>query len=211
MRFPRLYLGLFLLIFCISSCESKSQTKISGITTTKPQEVAVEPIYTISDSKILDLKEYLKGKNYSQDLAFFIDFKIPSGKFRFFVYDLKNDQVLTKGLVAHGEGSEVEGSTDLVFSNVEGSHQSSLGKYEIANSYEGNFGKSYRLKGLEKSNNLAMKRYIVLHPYICVGDREIESPSCLSLGCPMVSHLFLTEISKYIDNSKRPIILYAYY
>lgn len=210
MRFPRLYQVFFVLIFSITSCESKSQTKISDVVDLKLQEVR-KPIYTISEAKISDLKDYLKDKNYNQNLAFFIDFKIPSGKFRFFVCDLKNDEVLTKGLVAHGEGSQVAGSTDLVFSNVEGSYQSSLGKYEIANSYVGNFGKSYKLKGLEKTNNLAMKRYIVLHPYSCVGDEELDGLACLSLGCPMVSHQFLTEISKYIDSSKKPIILYAYY
>lgn len=185
------FLFLVLLIF---SCSFQSQ------------EVAF-----VRKDKIAELKTFLNGKNYNQDLAMFIDFKITSNKFRFFVFDLKNNKVLEKGIVSHGSGSQKKNATGLVFSNIEGSYQSSLGKYEIANSYIGQFGKSYRLKGLDKTNNNAMKRAIVLHYLDCVADIESENPACLSLGCPMLSPKFFTKVAKHIDTSKKPIILYAYY
>lgn len=213
MKFPRLYQILFVLIFSISSCQSKGQDVAEKLDFTELQSL-ISKEYEIPESRISELKTYLKGKKYNKNIAVFIDFKIPSNKFRFFIYDLQNDKILEKGLVAHGSGSVInpeKSGTELTFSNVENSYQSSLGKFEIANSYVGNFGKSYRLKGLEKSNNLAMKRAIVIHSLSCVGDEEQENLLCLSLGCPMLSPKFLETVAKYIDASKKPIILYAFY
>lgn len=166
---------------------------------------------TISSSKITEIKNFVKGKNYNQDIVFFIDFKIPSGKFRFFIYNLKENKMISKGLVAHGSGSEAGKEGKLKFSNIENSYQSSLGKYEISSKYYGTFGWSYRLKGLDKTNSNAQKRAIVMHSLSCVGNVESSQPTCLSLGCPMLSEEFFKTAEKYIDNSNRPIILYAFY
>lgn len=166
---------------------------------------------TIDASKITDIRNFVRGKNYNQDIAFFIDFKIPSGKFRFFIYDLKQNKILDKGLVAHGSGSEGGKDGKLNFSNIENSYQSSLGKYEISNKYYGTFGWSYRLKGLDRSNSNALKRAIVMHSLSCVGNVESLAPTCLSLGCPMLSEEFFKIAANYIDQSKKSILLYAYY
>ncbi len=162
-------------------------------------------------SKVSEIKNYLKGKDYNQDFAVFINFKIHSGKYRYFFYDLKNDKIVQKAIVAHGEGSAVEKSGLLKFSNTEGSHQSSLGKYEIRESYSGKFGKAYRMDGLDETNSNARARAIVLHSYYCVPDLESKHLTCLSFGCPMLSPKAFTETAKYIDGSKKPIILYAFY
>ena len=106
---------------------------------------------------------------------------LPSQNFRFFIYDFEQDSISHKGLVAHGSGSEIGDS--LVFSNIPESYQSSIGNYRIGAKYSGNFGESYKLHGLDKTNNNAYKRYIVVHPYSCVPDEEQEFPICLSLGC----------------------------
>ena len=188
---------LILICLILFSCESKSQEKVL--------------VKDISKEKISEIKNYVAGKKYNQDLAIFIDFRIPSNKFRFFIYDFKNNKILEKAIVSHGSGSVIKNSDEFKFSNIEGSYQSSLGKYEIANSYVGTFGKSYRLKGLDKTNSNAMQRAIVLHSLGCVPDSESENPACLSLGCPMLSKNFFTIAAKYIDSSKKPIILYAFY
>ncbi|SKB90360.1 L,D-transpeptidase catalytic domain [Soonwooa buanensis] len=164
-----------------------------------------------SSKNVIELKNFLKTSNYDQDLAFLIDFTKASGEFRFFVYDLKNDKILEKGLVAHGSGSE-KGKTKkaLKFSNVEGSYCSSLGKYVVGESYVGDFGKSYRLYGLDDSNSNVFDRAIVLHKLKCVPDKEQNDPICFSLGCPMLSNNFFKLVEKYIDNSSKRIILLAY-
>jgi hypothetical protein len=162
-------------------------------------------------SRISEIKSFIKGKNYNQDLAVFINFKIHSGKYRYFLYDLKNNKIIQKAVVAHGDGSVIKNSDALRFSNVDGSHQSSLGKYEIRESYFGKFGKAYRLDGLDPTNSNARSRAIVLHSYYCIPDKESPNPACLSFGCPMLSKNALNETSRFIDQSKKPIILYAFY
>ena len=189
------FIFLFLFIISCSKIESQSGNVVDYL----------------PKSKILEIKDYIKGKNYNQDLAVFINFKVHSGKYRYFVYDLKNDKILQKAVVAHGSGSVVKNSQNLQFSNIDGSFQSSLGKYEIKESYSGKFGKSYRLNGLDPTNSNAMSRAIVLHSYGCIPDKESTDPACLSLGCPMLSQNAFNQTAKYIDQSKQSIILYAFY
>jgi len=170
-----------------------------------------QSISNLPESRISEVKAFLKNKNYNQDLAVFINFKIHSGKYRYFVYDLKNKKILQQAIVSHGSGSVIKNSDALSFSNIEGSYQSSLGKYEIKETYVGKFGKSYRLNGLDISNNNAMKRAIVIHSYSCISDKESQESACLSLGCPMLSFNALKQTANFIDSSKQPVILYAFY
>jgi len=186
---------IFLLFFIFSCSKTQSQ----------------ENKDVLPASKIVEIKNFVKGKKYNQDIAVFINFKIHSGSYRYFVYDLKNDKILQKAIVAHGEGSVVPNSNALKFSNIDGSHQSSLGKYEIRESYVGMFGKAYRLQGLDPTNSNARSRAIVLHSYPCIPDKESTNLACLSFGCPMLSASAFKQTAKYIDQSKQPIILYAFY
>ncbi|WP_347219942.1 murein L,D-transpeptidase catalytic domain-containing protein [Chryseobacterium sp.] len=188
------FIFLFILLVSCSKAESQ-QAEVLGI----PQ------------SRISEIKSFMKDKAYNQDLAIFINFKIPSGKYRYFVYDLKNNKIVQKAIVAHGSGSVIAGSDALKFSNIEGSYQSSLGKYVVGGSYVGQFGKAYRLKGLDPTNDNAMQRAIVLHSFSSVSDVESERPTSLSLGCPMLSINAFKETAKYIDKSEKPIILYTFY
>ncbi|WP_374462603.1 murein L,D-transpeptidase catalytic domain-containing protein [Chryseobacterium sp.] len=165
----------------------------------------------VPQARISEIKNYIKGKEYNQEMAVFINFKIPSGKYRYFIYNLKNNRIVQQAVVSHGSGSVIPKSDALKFSNTEGSYQSSLGKYAIGESYVGKFGKVYRLIGLDSTNNNAMQRAIVLHSYGCVPDMESQTPVCLSLGCPMLSVNAFKETAKYIDQSKKPMILYAFY
>lgn len=66
--------------------------------------------------------------------------------------------------VAHGKGSDPEHSGWLQsFSNVHGSLATSAGAYQTGNLYEGKYGRSIRLWGLEPSNSNALDRAIVMH------------------------------------------------
>lgn len=155
-------------------------------------------------------KTFAQAKKLSTHYAFFIDMSQPSGRYRFFVYDFKKDSVLEKGLVAHGScnTSYLEA---VQFSNIPESGCSSLGKYKVSYSYKGQFGKAYKLNGLDSTNSNAFKRFVVLHAYDCVPDREVyPQPICNSLGCPMVSYEFLAKLSSYIDKSPKPILLWIY-
>ena len=162
--------------------------------------------------KAAGLKTFLSlsHKSYNGNIAFLIDMHLPSGKNRFFVYDLDNDSMLLSGLVAHGCGSQ-SFSLSPVFSNIDGSSCSALGRYRIGNPYKGQFGRSYLLHGLDTSNDHALERHIVLHSYSCVPDGETDPyPICNSRGCPMVSPAFLTRLQPIIDASKKPVLLWIF-
>lgn len=193
---------LFLFSFLIISCEVKSQEN---------QSIQYASPEAKISHKIADLKAFLKESSYNSDKAFLIDFSVPSSKFRFFVVNLNTWKIIQKGLVAHGDGSEdgkVNGS--LKFSNTDGSHCSSLGKYVIEEKYNGKFGMSYRLTGLDETNSNARVRAIVLHRLSCVPDVEQKEEICLSFGCPMVSDNFFKILEQHIDKSNKKIIIYAY-
>ncbi len=157
-------------------------------------------------------KEFLKDHpDFNQDVVFLADMAIESRYNRFYVYDVKNDSILHKGLVAHGKGSNTETYGELQFSNVEGSNRSSLGNYRVGVDYVGRFGKSYKLHGLDKTNDQAFARYVVLHTYTFMPHEEQLVPIINSEGCPMVSNETFKILEKIIDNSKKPILLRIYY
>ena len=159
-----------------------------------------------------ELEEYAVKNKCNEQYAFIIDMRIPSYKKRFFVFDLKKDSILDAGFVAHGTGSETFRG-ELLFSNTPDSRCTSLGKYKIGASYKGIYGLSYRLQGLDSSNNKALQRGIVLHGHSCVPDNETdEYPICFSYGCPMVSTKYLQKLKGYIaKQGKKPILLSVIY
>ena len=171
---------------------------------------------TLTEQRLLDrvktIKQFIStNSKYNNELAFFIDMRIMSGKNRFIVYDLKNDKIVDQGLVAHGIGSETQNNEKLKFSNVNSSFCTALGKYYIGKDYLGKFGKAYKLYGLDPTNSNAFARSIVLHKYDKVPYEEQDRAICHSLGCPMVNEIYYGRIEKLIDTSKRDIILDIYY
>lgn len=164
------------------------------------------------NNQVEEVKELINSNSkYNKEIAFFIDMEIQSGKNRFFIYDLKNDKIIDEGLVAHGSGSETGIPGKLKFSNINNSRCTSLGKYSIGNHYYGQYGKSYKLHGLDKTNNNAFGRAIVLHEFWAVPYEEQDKNICNSYGCPMVNEKYFERIEKIIDNSKTSIILSIYY
>jgi hypothetical protein len=85
-----------------------------------------------------------------------------------------------------------------------------LGKYSIGYNYTGKFGYSYKLTGLDSSNNNAFERTVVLHSHSCVPETEVAGEICQSNGCPMVSPGFLEKLKKIINTSKKPVMLWIY-
>ena len=188
--------------------------KISSLSVEKSFRSSSET--TLTEQRLLDrvktIKQFIStNSKYNNELAFFIDMRIMSGKNRFIVYDLKNDKIVDQGLVAHGIGSETQNNEKLKFSNVNSSFCTALGKYYIGKDYIGKFGKAYKLYGLDPTNSNAFARSIVLHKYDKVPYEEQDRAICHSLGCPMVNEIYYSRMEKLIDNSKRNIILDIYY
>lgn len=202
--FGLIFIGLLFASFNIfDTIKKRDSSKISILNDSSKEKL---------DVRVNQIRSIIQANpKYNKEIAFFIDMKIPSGKNRFFVYDLKKDTIIDQGLVAHGSGSETGIQGKLKFSNTKNSLATSLGKYYISNSYIGRFGKAYKLYGLDKTNSNAFVRAIVLHKYFDVPYEEQTEYICNSYGCPMVNEKYFKRIEKIIDNSKTTILLDIYY
>jgi hypothetical protein len=169
-----------------------------------PQNTTIMNVVT---NKIMN---YAVQNDMSTEYCFLVDMSLPSGKNRFFIYDLKRNSIVQSGLVAHGSCNETFIAHPR-FSNSAKSGCSSLGKYKVGEFYTGKYGKSFRLYGLDNCNSNAYKRAVVIHGYDCVPDQEIyPRVLCNSLGCVMVSYKFFDKIAKTINKTGKPIVLWVY-
>ena len=148
------------------------------------------------------------GQAPSQRLAV-IDYSLPSTKPRLWVFDLANNTVLFREVVAHGQGTGE--NMARAFSNKDGSHQSSLGLFRTADTYTGHNGYSLRMQGLEPgTNDAAMARAIVMHgaPYVNMQSAHKQGRLGRSWGCPALR----PEVAKQvIDSLKNGQMIFAYY
>lgn len=149
------------------------------------------------------MKGISKIKNHGKKYRFLtiIDFTKPSTEPRFSVIDLEEKKLCFYTYVSHGKNSGKLYATN--FSNTPNSFQSSLGFYITdTNPYNGDFGYSIRLKGLENGfNSNAYIRDIVIHGAEYASKKYIDQVGFLgrTLGCPAVPN----ELSKPIIDTIR--------
>ncbi len=137
------------------------------------------------------------------------DFSLSANEKRLWVIDLDQKKLLFHSLVAHGQGSGEEFTTH--FSNKENSHQSSMGFYVTAGTYNGDNGYSLKLLGQDRGyNDAAYDRAIVMHGADYVSETFIQGNKRLgrSWGCPAVPRQLAAPI---IDAIKNKTCLYIYY
>jgi len=100
---------------------------------------------------------------YPRDTIGIADFSKPSSEPRFHVVDLASGQVESHR-VCHGRGSDPAHSGYVErFSNDFGSYATSNGTYTTGDYYDGKYGTSLRVRGLDYSNSNAEARAIVIH------------------------------------------------
>lgn len=174
----------------------------------KRDDIAANPAKLKLQSHAASIKSYAEEQHVNTDYAILIDMSIPSWKKRYFVVDLNNDSIVLSGMCTHGQGDDYQ-REEVVFSNVPNSLCSSEGRYKIGAKYNGDFGTAYKLHGLDKTNDKAFERFVVLHGHSCVSDFEGQ-PACRSWGCPTVSPETLKATAKILDASKRPVLMWIY-
>jgi len=124
----------------------------------------------------------------SSSIITVVDLSKPSREKRMWIVDLASKQLLIHTWVAHGSGSGTEVAKR--FSDIDDSHQSSLGFYLTDNVYMGKHGRSLHLNGLDEGfNDLARAREIVVHAAPYVSQQTINATGRIgcSWGCPAVS------------------------
>jgi len=142
----------------------------SGLTTGDVAAAVPASPYSVPQyhRRILDSalrqKERLASRLWRTDVIGVADFALPSSEPRLHFADLENGTVRSF-FVAHGRGSDPEHDGWLkTFSNSMGSEATSRGAYITCEWYNGKYGTSIRVAGLDDDNSRAQERSIVIHP-----------------------------------------------
>lgn len=167
--------------------------------------------------KAAEAKAFCLQRNYNPEFCLLADLGIHSGYDRLVVWNFKTDTVEKSMLVGHGCGenrwSFDDSKDNPVFSNTDGSHCSSLGKYKIGARGVSQWGirVKYLLHGLEASNSNALKRYIVLHSWEKMADEEVyPEGSPEGWGCPTVSDANMRYLDEKLSVTKKPTLLWMF-
>lgn len=158
--------------------------------------------------------QYAHRKGLNDNYCLFLDYSIPSGKPRLFVWSFQESRVVYSGYAMHGPG---KGSTaeSPVFSNVPGSNCSSIGRFEVTRKRGQRNRTGYRLNGLEHSNSSAFSRGIMIHSSRWVDYNRwrkyipLNEKSCL--GCVTVSTRDMNYINRLVGKEEGNLLLWSYY
>lgn len=161
--------------------------------------------------------KFCKAKNFNQDFCILIDMSLHSGVKRFIVWNFKKNKISNSFLVGHGCGDNPWNNdfskVNPKFSNTDGSHCSSLGKYKIGERAYSNWGVNikYVLHGLESSNSNAFKRFIVFHSWEVVSDEEVyPNGTPEGWGCPTISNKSFKIIDPLLKSSSKTVLMWIY-
>ena len=184
----------------------------------KPQKIIVD-VKSVYDS--LNIKNkidysifqkaylgYVQISNKNPGVLIIIDYTKPSNEERFYVLDLNKKKLVYSTRVAHSKNSGLE--IPLEFSDDPNSYQSSLGFFVTLGEYNGAYGYSLRLKGLEENINAnAEDRAIVIHGGDIVEDEYIKKFGFAgrSLGCPVLPYSLTRQIIDFIKHGR---VLFIY-
>jgi hypothetical protein len=128
-----------------------------------------------------------------------VDFTRPMETERLFVVDLDSNKIIKSAKVCHGKGSGML-SIPTQFSNQIDSKKSSLGYMRTSETYNGSYGYSMRVDGLEKRNSNARKRAIIFH------NSEVQSTPW-SWGCFSMPEKDCKEV---IELTKKGSLIYVF-
>lgn len=159
--------------------------------------------YAVKGYENLRTSSTLKDTQYLS----IVDFSQSSRNKRFYLFDLKNHQLIKNTFVAYGKNSGVDMASS--FSNKPGTEQSSLGFYITKETYVGKNGFSLKMAGVEERfNDNDEKRAIVVHGADYVNPNRVKSPYMgRSQGCPALPK---SESGEIIELIKGGSALFVY-
>lgn len=173
--------------------------------------------YSKIDAKNLEqVRDYCSRYGFDTTYYVLVDYSIPSGKKRCFIYNLKTGRKIMSSYCLHGNGP---GNTDATprFSNEVGSKCSSLGRFVMVSKGSRKMRNAIRLRGLDRSNYKAELRGILIHSARRVSRFHGESkylplgPECE--GCIVVSSDCQMKMLEIFNNTsrKRPVLIFTKY
>lgn len=157
--------------------------------------------------------DFARKHNMNEHYALFVDYSIPSGTPRLFVWDFHKKKIIASSYVMHGPG---KGSTDKrpVFSNELGSECSSLGRFLVTKEHGHSLKRSFRLKGLDSDNQTAYARGLMIHSSGWVKNhcwqKYIPLHRSSSMGCVTVSSKGMKYLWKLVNKENKPLLLWNF-
>lgn len=151
--------------------------------------------------------------NMNEHYALFVDYGIPSGKPRLFVWDFRQKKIVATTYVMHGPGG---GSTDKRprFSNRPGSGCSSLGRFLVTKEHGNRNKRGFRIKGMDVDNQSAYARALMIHGAGWVDrhcwKRYIPLNGKCCQGCVTVSSRGMNYLYSLISKEKKPLLLWNF-
>jgi len=201
----------FTVSFFLLSCSFSEQSSA-----TKDVQHAKSSFLSLQ-TKAKEAKIYCKKNSLNTSFCILVDMSVHSGYDRMFVWSFEKDTIIDQGLVAHGCGEASWGvdetAANPIFSNTPDSHLASLGKYKISNRGYSSWGihVNYKLKGLEKTNDNAYKRIIVLHSWDMIPSSECYPDGTPEgWGCPAVNNEFMKRLDAKLKNKKKDVLMWIY-
>ncbi len=195
-------------------------TSLFGCNDPSPKKVELKnPSINIESTRIKAKQalKFCKAKKFNEDFCILIDMNLHSGVKRFIVWDYKKNKISNSYLVGHGCGDNPWNNDfskgNPKFSNIDGSHYSSLGKYKIGKRAHSDWGVNvkYFLHGLESTNSNAFKRFIVFHSWEVVSDEEIyPNGTPEGWGCPTISNNSFKIIDSLLKSSSKHVLMWIY-
>lgn len=205
---------LFLLVIILLNCQKSPSDK----TVIEAEPIAKPNVdFNKLKSKAVEALAFVEAKDFNNNFCILVDMSLHSGVNRFFIWDFEKGEITHQFLVGHGCGNASWSSDETKdkprFSNVDGSHLSSLGKYKLGarGKSEWGIGVKYLMHGLEESNSNALSRFIVFHSWNRMANYEVyPKGSPEGWGCPTVSNNALKTIDPMLQKSEKPVLFWIY-
>lgn len=195
---------VLLSVFCLTGC-----TKQPKVNKHDPYFEKQLPVYA------QNALQSAKKNRLNTEYCILVDYSLPSGKERVFLWSFKENKVIYKAHTMHGSGG---GSTEknAVLSNVSGSNCSAPGHFKITHDQGAKIRPSFRLQGLDGANSNSYVRGIMLH-----GARLVDVSLAMKLkyfpldvkwcaGCVTVSTKEMAYLKDFIKSQKGHMLLYTF-
>jgi hypothetical protein len=214
-----LLLSLFIISVIGLSCQSQAEESPENYTASIEEQTPKKPELDIDKTrrKAKEALTFCQSKKYNTDFCILIDMSLHSGANRLVIWDFKKDTVDHICLVGHGSGENPwnhdYSKENPMFSNIENSHCSSLGKYRIGERAPSDWGVriKYVIHGLEKTNSNAASRYVVFHSWERVPDEELYPEGTPEgWGCPIVSLNNFRLIDEKLSAESKSTLMWIY-
>ena len=175
-------------------------------------------VYASAKGKAHALKAYAVRNGYDTSHCFLVDYSLPSGTPRFFIWNFATDEIDFADFCMHGAGTGNTESTPH-FSNDVGSNCSSLGRFAVRKKQYGRAlgeKRSRAIVGLDPSNSNALRRGLLIHDSYFLDGQSLIPRKHLPLngascsGCVTITSKGFRKAKSLIDGSPKGILMWNY-